>query len=727
MKHAGRSGMVLLAALACSSEPTPFDPTAPTALEISPTSVSLSSIGETTQLRATVRNGRGAELPGVVIAWTSASPAVATVDGSGVVTAVANGRAEVRATLGPLTARATIDITQQLASIRLSPDTIRFVSIGDTATIRIQADDARGNPIAAPSLQWSSSDVRVVTVSSGGLVTAVQNGAVTVTAQGGSARAEVRVTLAQVVAATIVTPLLDTLESVGDTIQLQAVAKDARGNLVPNAPVVWTSGAPAVATVGPTGQVVSRADGLAIITATATAGPAGQAAIRVRQRAVRLVWDPLPANLLRGLGLAGVRVQIEDARGNPAAGASDPVTIHLTTGSANGVLTGAGTVGPVNGAADLGAIAISLPGLNYRLTAGFPGVPDVTTPLFVVHHRFVSLHVGGAYGCARDETTATYCWGDNSSGQFLTPGVTQFSYPNRTPNLDRFKPLLPGGASVCGIDLNRLLCWANIDFPVLAAPTGVSGGQGLTGVAMGGVENHGCGIRNGGMLCWGVFNPLFTYLAAVQPVPGPLGVNFVAVGSGSSMACAISTAKALYCFGNNPEGSIGDGSTTFRSALTPVAAGRQFAAVDAGIDHTCAITTTGVLFCWGDNRVGQLGDPTLGPRSTIPFLVPTPVRLATVSVGSYHGCGVGVDQKVYCWGRANNGELGTGLDHQRDNAAQRVALPDPAVVVQAGGSFSCALTVRGQAFCWGLNTSGQRGDGGPTGPAFLPSAVGVQP
>ena len=727
MRHAARSGVGLLALLACASEPTPFDATLPTAIEITPSAVNLTSVGETTQLRATVRNGRGAELAGATVSWMSGSPTIATVDGSGLVTAVTTGRAEINATIGSLVARASIDISQQLAEIRLSPDTIRFVSVGDTTTITIQAHDARGNPIPSPSVQWSSLDARAVSVNSSGLVTAIRNGSSTISAQGGLARADVRVIVDQVVASTVVAPLLDTLESVSDTIVLQAVTRDARGNLVAAVALVWTSSAPAVATVDPSGLVVSRADGLATITATPSGGPAGQAAIRVRQRPVRLVWGSLPPNLLRGLGLTGVQVRVEDARGNPVAAASDPVGLRLTPGSANGVLTGPQAIVPTRGAADLGPTAISLPGLNYRLTATFPGLAEVTTPLFSVYHRFASLQSGGAYVCARDQAAATWCWGDNSSSQLLLSSVTESSFPVRAPGLDRFRPLLLGGATACGVEANQLYCWANIDFPPLAAPAAVSGGLGLTGFFLQGIENHGCGLQNGAMVCWGIFNPLFTFAAPVQLVPGPMGVRFVAGGAGSSLGCAISSARALYCFGNNPEGEIGDGSTTFRSALTLVAGGRQYAAVDAGVDHTCAVTTTGSLYCWGDNRAGQLGDPTLGPRSTIPVLVPVPVRLTTVSIGFYHGCGLGVDQQVYCWGRGLNGEIGTGLDHQLENAVQRVSLPDPVAAVEVGAFHSCALTTRGQAFCWGLNTSGQRGDGGATGAAFVPSAVGVQP
>jgi alpha-tubulin suppressor-like RCC1 family protein len=374
---------------------------------------------------------------------------------------------------------------------------------------------------------------------------------------------------------------------------------------------------------------------------------------------------------------------------------------------------------------ELTPATISLPGVNYRLTAVWSGFPSITTPLFTIQHHFVSLKSGGAYACARDDAAATWCWGDNSSQQMLLSGVTEATFPTRAPALDRFTPLLLGSAAACGVDAGQLFCWANIDYPVLTTPIAIPGGTGLSLYSMDAGENFGCGLKAGSPVCWGVFfNP--GSAIGVQPLPGPVGIVYTFLGTASSHSCAISSVNAAYCQGNNPEGQIGDGSIAFRTSLTPVAGGHQFVAIDGGINHTCAITTTGGLYCWGDNRAGELGDLSLGPNSKIPIQVATPVPLTTVHVGFAHGCGVGTDRRAYCWGHGGNGAIGTGADHASNPTVQQVGLPDPVAMVQVGAFHSCALTIRGQVLCWGFNFNGQRGDGG-VGDIWLPSPVGVKP
>ena len=154
-----------------------------------------------------------------------------------------------------------------------------------------------------------------------------------------------------------------------------------------------------------------------------------------------------------------------------------------------------------------------------------------------------------------------------------------------------------------------------------------------------------------------------------------------------------------------------------------MAGGIVFAEIDGGLDHTCGLARLHAIYCWGSNQRGQLGDSTLGPRSTIPVQVVTPRPLTTLSVGQDHGCGLGVDQRAYCWGRGWNGELGTGHDHYQ---VQQVPLPDRVRSVGAGWFHSCALTFRGQVLCWGDNSIGQRGTGAYQDP-YSPSPVGVAP
>jgi alpha-tubulin suppressor-like RCC1 family protein len=91
------------------------------------------------------------------------------------------------------------------------------------------------------------------------------------------------------------------------------------------------------------------------------------------------------------------------------------------------------------------------------------------------------------------------------------------------------------------------------------------------------------------------------------------------VDAGSYFSCGVTQSRAAYCWGENLDGELGDGTTTSWSTPVPVAGVHGFAAVGAGWYHTCGMTTSGV-YCWGYNGHSQLGEGT-----TITSLTPVPV------------------------------------------------------------------------------------------------------
>ena len=174
-----------------SSTPTAPAPSIPTSITITGATTPLQSIGATTQLTATVRDQRGDVMTGVSISWSSANPAVATVNSSGLVTSVGNGSATITASSGSLTATATVNVQQVAASVALSPsDTTIFL----TALLRVTARDALGQPITAPEIEWSSQSPQVATVTDG-LVSAVSPGLAMITASSGQVSATASVSV----------------------------------------------------------------------------------------------------------------------------------------------------------------------------------------------------------------------------------------------------------------------------------------------------------------------------------------------------------------------------------------------------------------------------------------------------------------------------------------------------------------------------------------------------
>ena len=97
----------------------------------------------------------------------------------------------------------------------------------------------------------------------------------------------------------------------------------------------------------------------------------------------------------------------------------------------------------------------------------------------------------------------------------------------------------------------------------------------------------------------------------------------MAVAAGAEHTCAIRVGKtdgAVYCWGRNAHGQLGDGRTTDTPNPVAVHGGLNLTLVSLGRSHTCGYNETHVGYCWGGNYIGQLAD-------TSPSYIP--VRLLT--------------------------------------------------------------------------------------------------
>jgi alpha-tubulin suppressor-like RCC1 family protein len=194
---------------------------------------------------------------------------------------------------------------------------------------------------------------------------------------------------------------------------------------------------------------------------------------------------------------------------------------------------------------------------------------------------------------------------------------------------------------------------------------------------------------------------------------GGVSVSFVEISAGVFHTCGRTQNNAVYCWGDNYFGEVGDGTTTGRLIPTLVTGGISFVEIRTGAAHTCGRTQNGAVYCWGNSNSGELGDGTRTNR-----LVPTPVTggisFVEISLGWAHSCGRTQSGAVYCWGDNDfGGQLGDGTTTDR-------LTPTPVVggisfvEISAGGLHSCGRTQNGVVYCWGRNTDGELGDGTTT-------------
>ena len=335
----------------------PPDPPRPTTVVVGPATAELAALGATVQLTAEVRDQNGQTMPAAVVAWSSGNASVATVNATGLVTAAANGVATVTATSEAATGSATVTVEQAVHAVTVSPAADTLLAFGDTVRLAAEARDENGHTVAEAELSWASSDTAFATVDATGLVTAVGNGVATVTATSRAATGSATVTVEQAVRAVTVSPVADTLVSLGDTVRLAAEARDGNGYAVAGSGFSWSSSDTTVATVDATGLVTAVANGAATVTATWEA-VSGSATVTVEQ-AVRAVTVSPAADTLLAFGDT-VRLAAEaiDENGNAVAGSgfswssSDTMVATVgATGLVTAVANGAATLTATSGAA----------------------------------------------------------------------------------------------------------------------------------------------------------------------------------------------------------------------------------------------------------------------------------------------------------------------------------------------------------------------------------------
>jgi alpha-tubulin suppressor-like RCC1 family protein len=390
------------------------------------------------------------------------------------------------------------------------------------------------------------------------------------------------------------------------------------------------------------------------------------------------------------------QVAILDSSGHTDTAAVWLVRIALAGHPLGSTLTGTTQVNAIAGVATFSDLRLDRPD-TVTLVALADGATRATSIKFRVFPPYVTLTAGAEHSCATAATGAAFCWGNAGT---LGNGRSDFSwgFPQDVvmPQGVRFDAVAAGGYHTCALTtIGALYCWGANLFNQL--------GNGTT-------------------------DPAYVPVPVTMPVAA-----FVSLSTGYWHSCALTASGVAYCWGGNGDGQLGDGTTTSRS--TPVAvmapSGVAFASLSAGGAHTCALATTGTAYCWGENPAGGLGDGTTAPHSSpMPVSMPSGVAFKAVSAGDEHSCGLATDGAVYCWGRNDGGALGDGTTTA--HLTPVLAATPPGVTfrsIDAGRLRTCGVTTSGSVYCWGMNgLQGILGDGTTidrTSPTLMPTPQGV--
>jgi hypothetical protein len=215
-------------------------------------------------------------------------------------------------------------------------------------------------------------------------------------------------------------------------------------------------------------------------------------------------------------------------------------------------------------------------------------------------------------------------------------------------------------------------------------------------------------------------------LSADAPISGLTNVKQVV--SGSEHVCALKNDGTVWCWGYSSFGQVGPGiavgssSATWTPVQVPSLSGvKQLA---SGSHHNCALAGS-ETFCWGRNNFGQLGNNTTTNSAT-----PVKVMNGTfalvggelIAAGDSHVC-VMMSGRLWCWGLNSSGQLGDGTTTNRTSSVA-ISAVGATTQLALGSTHSCALRADGTLRCWGGNGSGQLGIGTTT-QSLVPVTVGL--
>lgn len=384
----------------------------------------------------------------------------------------------------------------------------------------------------------------------------------------------------------------------------------------------------------------------------------------------------------------------------------------------------------------------------------------------------VSVSAGWYFTCALLNTGDGYCWGDNPNYQVGNGGNVEVGSPSLVqqgarPDGVYFTTLSAGDEFACGTASDgEAYCWGlNAEGQLgdgtnttTGAPVRVAQGDVPSGVRLvqisGGVA-HTCALgSDGNAYCWGKGDRgrlgagdedwSNTPRRVVQG-ERPGGVKFTQVSAGYWHSCGLGSDGAIYCWGANESGTLGDGSTDNSSSPVKVLqgvlpGGVKYVVVAAftASETVCGLGDNGRVYCWGSGVYGELGNGkdlsncpatdadtycSVGSQVYYEMLpravqMPAGITFTTISEGDEHICAIGEQNGLaYCWGRNDNAEIGIGTETEAQNVpalTNQGARPSGAtyLAVGGGGHHSCGVlnTQPQSVVCWGSGGDGQLGD-----------------
>ena len=352
-----------------------------------------------------------------------------------------------------------------------------------------------------------------------------------------------------------------------------------------------------------------------------------------------------------------------------------------------------------------------------------------------------------------DSQSAAYAWGYNYNGQLGNNSTTNSSVPVAVSSAIGFtnsgvSAIAAGYLHSLALQNGAVYAWgynfygqfgnnsttsSTVPVAVSHSADGSFTNTGVTAIAAG--YNDSLALQNGAVYAWG--NNFYGQLGINSTTESnlPVAVNHSADGSFTNTGVTAIAAGyvfslalqngAVYAWGNNQQDQLGNPKGV--ESTVPVAVSHSadgsftntgVTAIAAGYSHSLAVQN-GAVYAWGVNTSGQLGNNSTTNSKAPVAVLGLSTGVTCVAGGYAHSLAV-QNGNVFAWGSDNDGQLGNGTTNTTANPTPAEVLLTNGtalsgiVQVAAGQYSSYALSSDGSLYAWGLNSSGQLGDGGTT-------------
>ncbi|MFA5459314.1 MAG: prepilin-type N-terminal cleavage/methylation domain-containing protein [Bacilli bacterium] len=384
--------------------------------------------------------------------------------------------------------------------------------------------------------------------------------------------------------------------------------------------------------------------------------------------------------------------------------------------------------------------------------------------------EFVMVDAGSYFSLALKLDGTVWAWGQNSSGQ-LGNGTTEDSYlPIQVKGhegegyLTDIIQIAAGSAHSVALKRDGTVwTWGNNSYGQLGDGTttnkstpvqvrGVNGEGYLTNITQISARTHTIALTyNGTVISWGnnmsgqlgdgtAINKATPVqvkdlsgtgvLTNIKQVVAGKGYSFM--GSEGYHSAALINNGTVLAWGYNGYGQLGNQTT--ESSLIPVETIglTDVVQITSGQHSLYALKNNGTVWAWGYNIAGSLGDGTTTDRHT-PVQVKGPegegylTNIIQIKGGYRHTVALKNDDTVWTWGINSSGQLGDGTTTSRLTPVQVKGIGGEGYLtnvkyISAGGAFPFGLgggycivsKDDGSVWTWGYNLYGQLGDGTTT-------------